>query len=458
VPFWALRGDARRLADGATVAPRERLGWPLTATHGLQHVLAMASATLLVPALTGLPPAASLLFSGLGTALFLVLTRNRLPAYLGSSVAFIAPLQAARGAGLAAQLGGVLVVGLVLVAVGVAVKALGNRVVDALMPPVVTGGVVLLIALNLAPSAAGAYGSQPGVATFTLLAVLLTATVLPGTGGRLAVLAGMSAGWALAAVTGGLDPDRVAAVAAAGWVGLPDLAAPQVTPSVVLGMLPLVIVLVAEVIGGVRAAGAVAGTGTDGVTGDALVANGLATTLAGFGGGVGTTIYPQNLGVSAASRVSSTAAYAVAAGAAVALSFSPKLDAALLTIPVGVLGGSALVLYGLVAMHGVKVWMDSGVDLRDPVTLMVTAAALVAGIGDLSVRMGNVHVGGVVWGTAAIMVLYPLLRGVRRLADSRDAEPVRDPKPVRGSKRVPVPEPRMRSKPAGEVGWQLGQK
>jgi xanthine/uracil permease len=222
-------------------------------------------------------------------------------------------------------------------------------------------------------------------------------------------------------------------------------------------MLPLVIVLAAETIGGVRAAGAVAGAGTDGVTGDALVASGLATTLAGLGGGVGTTIYPQNLGVSAASRVSSTAPYAVAAVAAVALSFSPKLGALLLTVPVGVLGGSALVLYGLVAMYGVKVWMDHEVDLTDPVTLMVAAAALVAGVGDLSVRMGSVHVGGVVWGTAAIMVLYPLLRGVRRLAGARGPVPV--PAVRAPGVAVPaVPEPRIRSSQSGGVGWQLGQK
>lgn len=450
MPLWAVRGDGWRLADDAVVPPRERPNWPLTAAHGVQHVLAMGAATLLVPALTGLSPAASLLFSGLGTLVFLLVTKHRLPAYLGSSVAFVAPLQAAQGAGLAAQVGGVLVAGLVLAAFGVAVKALGNRVIDALMPPVVVGGVVMLIGLSLAPSAVGAFGSQPGLASFTVLAVLVAAAVLPDLAGRLAVLIGMTAGWSVAAVTAGLDADRVAAMGRAAWIGLPDLTAPQVTPSVVLGMLPVVIVLAAETIGTVRAIGAVTGTPTDGLTGDALVGGGVSTALAGLGGGAGMSVYPQNLGVMAASRVCSTAPYAVAAVSAVLLSFSPKLAALLLTMPAGVLGGAALVLYGLIAMHGATVWMAHRVDLGDPVTLMVAAAALVAGVGGLSVTLGSVRIGGVVWGTAAIMVLYPLLRGLRRLAGARGAAPVSVP----GT----VPETRLGARRPGGMGWQFGQK
>lgn len=462
MPLWAVYGDGRRVTDGAVVAPRERLGWRPTIGLGMQHLLAVAAATLIVPALTGLSPAVTLLFSGIGTLAFLLITRHRLPAYLGSSVAFIAPLQAAQGAGLAAQLGGVLMVGLVLVAVGVAVKALGNRVVDAAMPPVVIGGIVMLIGLSLAPGAVGQFGRQPAIGVFTLLAVLVAVAVLPGMGGRLAILLGLVAGWLLATAVGALDPQRLDALGDAAWIGLPGLTGPQITPSVVLGMLPVVIVLVAENIGGVRAIGAITGRSTDGLTGDALVANGVATTLAGLGGGVGTTISPQNIGVMAASRVCSTATYAVAALAAIVLSFSPKVGALLLTVPVGVLGGASLVLYGLIAVYGAKVWMDNRVDLTDPLTLAVAAAALVAGVGGLTFSVGGVPLGGVVWGTAGIMLLYPLLRGLRRLAGARNAVPgtAVSEAAVPGT-AVPgaaVPAPRLRARRSGGIGWQLGQK
>lgn len=439
MPFWAVHAGGRHPADDVTVAPEERLSWLLTAGLGAQHLLAMAGATLLVPALTGLSPSTTLLFSGIGTLLFLALTRNRLPAYLGSSIAFIAPLQAAQASGLAAQLGGVLVVGLVLAAVGVAVKALGNRVVDAMMPPVVVGAIVILVGLSLAPSAVGLFRQQPAVGLLTVLTVLVAAAVLPSIGGRFALLVGIACGWGAAAAFGLLTPSRTAALADASWLGLPVFTSPQVTPSVVVGMLPVVIVLVAETVGGVRAVGAVTDRGVDGVTGDALVANGIATTLAGLGGGAGTTMYPQNIGVLAASRVFSTAACVVAAVAAVVLAFSPKAAALLLTIPPGVVGGASLVLYGLVGMHGVRVWVEARVDLRDPLTVMVAAVAVVAGIGNLAIVVGDATVGGVVWGTVAILVLYPILRWLRRLSWASEPEPDRVTRP-------------------GGVGWQLGQK
>ena len=192
MPLWAVHGEGRRVAEDAVVAAGERLNWPLTVGFGLQQLVAVAAATLLVPAITGLPPSAALLFSGIGTLAFLLITRHRLPAYLGSSVAFVAPLQAAQSAGLAAQLGGVLVVGMVLAAVGVSVKAMGNRVVDALMPPVVAGAVVMLLGLSLAPAAVGMIGRQPWIGVLTALVVVVT-VALPGVGGRLAVLTGMAA-------------------------------------------------------------------------------------------------------------------------------------------------------------------------------------------------------------------------------------------------------------------------
>ncbi|WP_054373267.1 uracil-xanthine permease family protein [Rhodococcus rhodochrous] len=417
---WTLHGDGRRVADGEVVAPDERLSWPRTVGIGMQHVVAMFGATLLVPTITGFPVTTTLLFSGIGTALFLLITRGRVPSYLGSSFAFIAPLTASAGAGPAAQLGGIVAVGLALGLVGLVVKASGSRVVDALMPPVVTGAIVALIGLNLAPVAVGSFEAQPLVAAITLTAILLVTVLGPGLLGRLGILVGVVIGWVFAAVTGGLAEERVTALREAAWFGLPELRAPAFELSVVLLALPVVVVLVAENVGHVKAVAAMTGRNLDDVAGDALLADGLATTLAGIGGGSGTTTYAENIGVMAATRVYSTAAYWVAAATAVVLAFSPKFGALVFTVPDGVLGGATLVLYGLIGILGVRIWMEADVDFTDPVNLTVAAAALVAGIGDLTLTVGSVELGGIAWGSIGILVAYPILR---RAADLRRPAP-----------------------------------
>ncbi|UQB75430.1 nitrate reductase [Rhodococcus ruber] len=415
-----MHGDGRRVADGEVVAPDERLSWPRTVGIGMQHVVAMFGATLLVPTITGFPVTTTLLFSGIGTALFLLITRGRVPSYLGSSFAFIAPLTASAGAGPAAQLGGIVAVGLALGLVGLVVKASGSRVVDALMPPVVTGAIVALIGLNLAPVAVGSFEAQPLVAAITLTAILLVTVLGPGLLGRLGILVGVVIGWVFAAVTGGLAEERVTALRDAAWFGLPELRAPAFELSVVLLALPVVVVLVAENVGHVKAVAAMTGRNLDDVAGDALLADGLATTLAGIGGGSGTTTYAENIGVMAATRVYSTAAYWVAAATAVVLAFSPKFGALVFTVPDGVLGGATLVLYGLIGILGVRIWMEADVDFTDPVNLTVAAAALVAGIGDLTLTVGSVELGGIAWGSIGILVAYPILR---RAADLRRPAP-----------------------------------
>jgi uracil-xanthine permease len=413
---WELHGDGKQINAGAVVAPDERLSWPRTIGIGMQHVIAMFGATLLVPTITGFPVTTTLLFSGIGTVLFLLITRGRVPSYLGSSFAFIAPLSASAGSGPAAQLGGIVAAGVVLAVIGLIVKALGSRVIDAVMPPVVTGAVVALIGLNLAPTAAGSFEAQPLIGAVTLFSILVVTVLGRGLLGRLGILVGVIIGWVFAWVTGGLAPDRVDALKAAAWFGLPELRAPTFELSVVLLALPVVIVLVAENVGHVKAVAAMTGRNLDDVAGDALFADGLATTLAGCGGGSGTTTYAENIGVMAATRVYSTAAYWVAAVTAVVLAFSPKFGALVFTVPDGVLGGATLVLYGLIGLLGIRIWMDAKVDFTDPVNLTVVAAALVAGIGDLTLSIGSIELGGIAWGSTGILVAYPLLR---RLADLR---------------------------------------
>ncbi|MFI8569482.1 uracil-xanthine permease family protein [Rhodococcus sp. NPDC078407] len=411
---WALHGNGRTVEAGAVVAPDERLTWPRTIGIGMQHVVAMFGATLLVPTITGFPVSTTLLFSGIGTVLFLVITRGRVPSYLGSSFAFLAPLGATQADGPAAQLGAVLCVGLVLAAIGVVVKVAGRRVLDAAMPPVVTGAVVVLIGLNLAPAATTSFEAQPLIAAVTLVAILLATAVGPGLVGRLGILVGVVVGWVFAAVTGGIAQARLDALDAASWIGLPEFRGPTFELSVILVALPVVIVLVAENVGHVKAVAAMTGKNLDDVAGDALIADGLATTLAGVGGGSGTTTYAENIGVMAATRVYSTAAYWVAAVTAIVLAFSPKFGALIFTVPDGVIGGATLVLYGLIGLLGVRIWTDAKVDFTDPVNLMVVAAALVAGIGDLTLSVGSVELGGIAWGSLGILIGYPIVSALAR--------------------------------------------
>ncbi|KAA0023683.1 nitrate reductase [Antrihabitans cavernicola] len=420
MPRWTVHGDGKTIGAGAVVAPDERLSWPRTIGIGMQHVIAMFGATLLVPTITGFPVTTTLLFSGVGTVLFLLITRGRIPSYLGSSFAFIAPLAASASDGPAAQLGGVLAVGVVLTLVGIVVRVIGSRVLDAVMPPVVTGAVVALIGLNLAPAAVGSFEKQPLVAAITLLVILLVTVVGRGLLSRLAILVGAVTGWVFAAATGGLATERVYALRDAAWVGLPELRGPSFDLSVILLALPVVVVLVAENVGHVKAVAAMTGRQLDDMAGNALIADGLATTLAGAGGGSGTTTYAENIGVMAATRVYSTAAYWVAAITAIVLSFSPKFGALVFTIPDGVIGGATLVLYGLIGLLGVRIWMDANVDFADPVNLTVVAAALVAGIGDLTLHIGSVELGGIAWGSVGILVGYPIARALARWRSASD--------------------------------------
>jgi uracil-xanthine permease len=412
VALWTVHGDGRVTGTDA-VAPQERLSWPLTVGFGVQHLVAMFGATVVVPAATGLPTSTTLLFSGLGTLLFLLVTRNRVPSYLGSSFAFIAPLAAAREQGTAAQLGGVVTAGLLVMVVGIAVKALGPRLLEPVMPPVVTGAVVVLIGLNLSHTATDSFAQQPLLAAATTGVVLLGGVLGSGLVFRFSVLLAVLIGWAAAAGTGSLDPDRLRELSAAAWVGLPEFHSPELRPTVALLVLPVVIVLVAENVGHVKAVAAQTGRDLDGSVGDSIIANGLSTALAGLGGGTGTTTYSENIGVMAVTKVYSTAAYAVTAVAAVLLSFSPKFSALLATVPAGVLGGATLVLYGLIGLIGVRIWTDNGVDLTNPTNGMVGGAALVAGVGDLTVNVGGMQMGGLVWGSLLVVVLHPIMRWLR---------------------------------------------
>ncbi|MGA8987437.1 uracil-xanthine permease family protein [Aeromicrobium sp.] len=411
---WTLHSDGRTIAEGEIVGPTERLTWPRTIGFGAQHVVAMFGATFLVPLLTGFPPSATLFFSGVGTMLFLIITGNRLPSYLGSSFAFIAPIGAATATdGMGGALFGIMVIGILLAVVGGIVMITGTGWIDALMPPVVSGAIVALIGLNLAPVAADNFGKAPWTALVTLAAVLLIAVAFRGLTARLSIVVGVVIGYAFALVAGDID---FTAVGQAAWIGLPDFHTPTAAWSVLPTFLPVVLVLVAENVGHVRSVAHLTGDQSlNRRTGRALLADGLATTLAGAGGGSGTTTYGENIGVMAATRVYSTAAYWVAGVTAVLLGLSPKIGALINTIPVGVLGGITTALYGLIGIIGVKIWIDNRVDFSRPVNQFTAAVALVIGIGNLTITLGDLVFTGIALGTIAAVVVFHVMTTVERL-------------------------------------------
>ncbi|MCL3859688.1 uracil-xanthine permease family protein [Actinotalea sp. K2] len=411
-PGWRVHGDGRRVTPGEVVSPDERLSWPRTVGIGMQHVVAMFGATFLVPIITGLPPATTLFFSAVGTALFLLITRNRLPSYLGSSFAFLAPIAAAetRG-GMAVALGGVVMAGVLLAVVGLVVHLAGSRWIDVVMPPVVTGSIVALIGLNLAPVAWNNVQVAPLTALVTLLAIVLITVLFRGIVGRLAILLGLVVGYAFAALRGEVD---LSGVQAAGWFGLPVFTAPSFDLAVLGVFAPVVFVLVAENVGHVKSVAAMTGKDLDPLMGRALIADGIATTLAGSGGGSGTTTYAENIGVMAATRVYSTAAYWVAAATALLLSMSPKFGALIATVPDGVLGGVTTVLYGMIGILGARIWIQNRVDFSDPVNLNTAAVAIIIGVANYTWAVGEVAFEGIALGTAAAIGIYHLMRTLSR--------------------------------------------
>ncbi|MBN9169593.1 MAG: nitrate reductase, partial [Microbacterium sp.] len=417
MPIWTLHGNGHTLKPGEVVKPGERLSWGGTIAIGAQHVVAMFGATFLVPILTGFPVSTTLLFSGLGTLLFLLITRNKLPSYLGSSFAFIAPITAIN-AGKALQtpmqitqaLLGVAAAGVLLAVVGFVVQAVGTRWIERLMPPVVAGSIVALIGFNLAPAAWSNFRLQPELGTVTLVAVILFSVLFRGFLGRISIFLGVIVGYIVAAVTGQVKFD---AVAAADWVGLPQFhLAGFADPgawAVVPMFLPVVLVLIAENVGHVR--GVATMTQDPSInrhTGRALLADGVATTLAGAFGGSGTTTYGENIGVMAATRVYSTAAYWVAGIVAILLAFSPKVGAVFNTIPAGVLGGVTTALYGLIGVIGIKIWVDNRVDFSRPVNQYTVAVSFVIAIAGFTMSLGNFQLGAIVIGTVAALLIYHL--------------------------------------------------
>lgn len=410
---WQKHGDGKSIPPGEVVMPHERLSWPRTFGIGAQHVVAMFGATFLVPLLTGFPPNTTLFFTAIGTILFFLITAGKVPSYLGSSFALIAPILAVtQTLGANYALGGIIAVGFTLAVIGVIVHFAGARWIDVCMPPVVTGAIVALIGFNLAPAAWDWFKQAPVTGLITLLSIPLITVLFKGMIGRLAILFGVLIGYVAAYFQGEIDFEPVAQAA---WFGLPEFHAPAFSPTTLGLFVPVVFVLIAENVGHVKSVSAMTGENLDGMTGRALFADGVSTMLAGAGGGSGTTTYAENIGVMAATRVYSSAAYVVAAGIAFMLSLLPKFGAIIATIPPGVLGGAGTVLYGMIGMLGVRIWVQNRVDFSDPVNLNTAAISMIVAIAGFVWAPGGMEFAGIALGTGAALIIYHVMRGISNL-------------------------------------------
>ncbi|MDO9074479.1 MAG: solute carrier family 23 protein [Rubrivivax sp.] len=410
-------------APGVVVAPDERLPWPQTAAMGAQHVIAMFGATVLAPILMGFDPNVAILMSGVGTLIFFLVVGGKVPSYLGSSFAFIGVVIAATGyagpgpnANLGVALGGIVACGALYTLIGFLVMATGTGWIERLMPPVVTGAVVAVIGLNLAgipiknmaPTAFDAW--MQGV---TFVCVAGVAVFTRGMTQRLLILVGLVvAGLVYALLTNGLGlgkPIDVSGIAGAAWLGAPGFAAPVFSGNAMLLIAPVAIILVAENLGHIKAVSAMTGRNLDPLIGRAFVGDGVATMVSGASGGTGVTTYAENIGVMAATKIYSTATFVVAALIAILLGFSPKFGALIQAIPLAVMGGVSIVVFGLIAVAGAKIWVDNRVDFSDNRNLVVAAITLVLGTGDYTLKFGAFTLGGIGTATFGAILLWALL-------------------------------------------------
>lgn len=419
---WTER-PAEVLQQGGVIAPDERLPWPQTGAMGVQHVIAMFGSTVLAPILMGFDPNIAILMSGIGTLIFFVITGGKVPSYLGSSFAFIgvvitASAYAGKGpnTNIAVALGGIIACGVVYAIVGAIVHAIGTGWIERFMPPVVTGAVVAVIGLNLASipvknMAASNFDSWMQAVTF--VCVGLVAVLTRGMVQRLLILVGLVlASIIYGVLTNGMGygkPIDFSGIANAAWVGLPSFTAPVFSAPAMLLIVPVAIILVAENLGHIKAVTAMTGRNLDPYMGRAFLGDGVATVVSGFAGGTGVTTYAENIGVMAATKIYSTAVFLFAAVIAVLLGFSPKFGAVIQAIPLPVMGGVSIVVFGLIAIAGAKIWVDNRVDFSQNKNLIVAAITLVLGTGDFTLKFGDFALGGIGTATFGAILIYALL-------------------------------------------------
>jgi uracil-xanthine permease len=412
------------------VYPEDRLPWPQAILMGLQHVMAMFGATVLVPLILGFNPNTVIFFSGVATLIFLGVTGFKVPSYLGSSFSFIGSVLAIQGGaghhqGLA--FAGILIAGVIYFLVGVVVHFAGVNVIRFLMPPVVTGTVVAVIGIALASVAWTDFKADLFTATVTVLAAALASVYLRGFPRLLPILIGVIIGYIVALIDGALGGACASAkagchvnlglIGSANWIGYPAFTFPdfsQFGRSLSLFWF-IPIVLVAENTGHVYAISGMMKRDLTGMLGRTFMGDGLGTIVSALFGGTGETTYAENIGVLGITRVFSIWVFGIAAVVAILLGFIPKFGALVNSIPLSVLGGIEIYLFGLIAVIGGKIWVDGRVDFSRRANLAVAAIPLILAAGGASITYGSFSINNLGIGALGAVILYQLLRpGARR--------------------------------------------
>ena len=379
----------------------------------LQHLFAMFGSTVLVPMLFQVNPATILLFNGIGTLLYLFICKGKIPAYLGSSFAFISPVFLVLSKySYEAALGGFIAVGLVFILVGLIIKAVGTHWIDVIFPPAAMGSIVAVIGLELMPVAANMAGltaetpdmTAIGVAVATLMITVLASVAFKGFLSIIPILIGVVSGYAIAFCAGIVD---FSGVEAAPWFALPTIYTPEFNTDAIMIILPASLVVVAEHVGHLVVTGNIVGSDLTKDPGldRSIMGNGISTFISGFFGSTPNTTYGENIGVLAISKVFSTRVIGGAAVFAILLSCMGKLAAVISAIPAPVVGGVSMLLFGVIAASGVRVLVESKVDYNNPFNLMLTSIVLGIGVSTASITFGAVTLSGMSLATVVAIIL-----------------------------------------------------
>jgi len=418
-PTWRpFQGDL----DRNPVGINEYLPPSKSILLGIQHTFAMFGATVLAPLLMGFDANLAILMSGICTIMFFVITGGRMPSYLGSSFAFIGPVIAVTAyagtgfnSGLDVALGGIMACGVIYALVGLLVMKTGTGWIESLMPPIVTGAIVMIIGLNLAPVTIQGVSANQFDAWMAALTVLLISGVAVFTRGmlrRLLLLVGLILSYVIyyivTNVMGYGTPIDFTTVAAASWFGLPSIHTPRFEMSAIVLIAPVAFILVAENLGHFKAVEGMTKARVTPYMGRAFLADGLATTFSAGFGGTGVTTYAENIGVMAVTKVYSTTIFVIAGVVAVMLGMSPKFGAIIQTIPAALLGGASIVVFGLITIAGLKIWMDNNIDFTKNSNLVIAAVTVIMGTGNFSLMLGSFDLGGIGTATLAAIVLNAL--------------------------------------------------
>jgi len=417
----------------------ERLPIIQTIPLSLQHLFAMFGATVLVPFLFQVNPATSLLMNGIGTLVYLVVVKGRIPAYLGSSFAFIAPVFAVLAdkslGGYAAAQGGFVVFGLFFILVSQIIRVAGIRWLDIIFPPAAMGAIVAIIGLELAPVAtemAGLTGKLIGqlkipyatavtVSMFTLGVTILSSVLLRGFLSVIPVLIGVVAGYVLSVVMGIVD---FSSVQQAPWFEIPTLYTPVFNVSAIMMIMPAMLVVLAEHIGHLVVTGNIVERDLvkDPGLHRSLLGDGISNLLSGFVGATPNTTYGENIGVMAITKVFSVWVIGGAAVIAIGISFVGKLAALIRSIPVPVMGGVCILLFGVIAAAGIRMLIEKRVDYTKARNMILTSVVLVSGVSGAAVKLGTVELKGMALGTIVAIVISLAFEFFDRMGLTNDAE------------------------------------